>query len=99
MTESLFVYGTLQDPEVQTRVFGRVTAGSPDTLDGYFKSSISIGGNVYPIAVETAGAAVSGRVLDVTAAELAQMDIYEGAEYRRIRVRLRSGREAWVYCA
>jgi len=34
---NLFVYGTLKDPKVQKMVFGRVEAGTPDTLDGYKK--------------------------------------------------------------
>jgi gamma-glutamylcyclotransferase (GGCT)/AIG2-like uncharacterized protein YtfP len=31
--------------------------------------------------------------------ELGQLDEYEGSEYRRVRVRLQSGREAWLYTA
>lgn len=96
--EALFVYGTLQIPEVQQRVFGRVTAGMPDALDGWRKAQITIEGNVYPIAVIDGGGAIDGRVLEVTPAELEAMDRYEGDEYRRVRVRLRSGRETWVYC-
>lgn len=42
--------------------------------------------------------AVSGIRLTLTAAELAQADAYEAdANYRRTRVRLGSGAEAWVY--
>lgn len=96
--ELLFVYGTLQEPDVQLRIIGRRVVGQPDTLDGYYKSQISINGNVYPFAVEAAGSAIAGQVLEVTTEELALMDAYEGKEYRRIRVQLRSGRSAWVYC-
>lgn len=96
--ELLFVYGTLQDADVQVRVIGRLVQGSSDTLDGYRKSQISIGGNLYPFAVQDAASAISGQVLEVTADELLAMDAYEGDEYRRLQVRLRSGRSAWVYC-
>lgn len=96
--ESLFVYGTLQDADVQQRVIGRLVAGSADVLDGYRKAQISLGGNVYPFAVLDAADSISGQVLDVTADELVAMDAYEGDEYRRVQVVLRSGRRAWVYC-
>ena len=98
--ESLFVYGTLRDPQVQANVFGRVVQGQADTLDGYRKAEITIGGSVYPIAVADPmrDQSIAGQVLEVTPAELVDIDRYEGDEYRRVRVRLRSGLEAWVYC-
>ena len=96
--ESLFVYGTLQDPQVQSTVFGRVVQGAPDTLIGYRKSQIIIDNITYPIAVADIAYILPGQVIEVTADELAEIDRYEGEEYRRIQVRLRSGRQAWVYC-
>ncbi len=96
--ELLFVYGTLQDPAVQARVFARVVPGTPDALDGYRKESITIDRAVYPIAVQDADSRISGQVIEVTPEELVLIDQYEGAEYRRVRVRLSSQREAWVYC-
>lgn len=97
--EALFVYGTLQDADVQRRVFGRTVEGTPDVLDGYRKAQITLDGVVYPIAVADSMGTISGRILDVTAHELIDMDAYEGKEYRRVRVILRSGVETWVYCA
>ncbi len=95
--ELLFVYGTLQDPDVQRRVIGREIEGAPDVLDDYFKSEIVMSDGTFPIIVPEAGKSVAGKVLDVTPEELARMDIYETTAYRRIRVGLRSGRETWVY--
>lgn len=95
--EQLFVYGTLQDPEVQRRVIGREIAGTPDVLDDYFKSEIVMSDGTFPIIVPEAGKSVGGKVLDVTPEELERMDIYETSAYRRIRVTLRSGQETWVY--
>lgn len=99
MTEELFVYGTLLDPAVQSRVFGRITSGQPDKLAGYKKDHIRLGGNIYPIIRPKAGGMVEGAVLSVTLAELALIDQYEGDAYQRRKVSLVSGRQAWVYRA
>ncbi len=99
MSESLFVYGTLMNPLIQQRVFGRVTPGEPETLAGYGKDYIRLGGGVYPIIRPEPGSVVEGRRLQVTPAELRLIDRYEGPAYRRVRVRLVSGREVWVYTA
>ncbi len=96
--EALFVYGTLQDPQVQTRVFGRIVQGQADTLPGYRKAEIAIDGSVYPFAVEDSSGVIAGQVIEVTPDELVRIDAYEGSEYRRLRVRLGSGRATWVYC-
>ncbi len=95
--EKLFTYGTLQDPAVQMAVFHRVVKGISDTLDGYFKTEIKIGFGVYPIIFPEPNSHVEGQYIEVTPEELALIDRYEGAEYRRITVTLRSGVAAWVY--
>jgi gamma-glutamylcyclotransferase (GGCT)/AIG2-like uncharacterized protein YtfP len=99
MTEQLFVYGTLKEPRVQFLVFGRVTPGELDTLTGYRKASIRLGGRVFPIIKPEAGTSVEGMVITVSPAELKQIDHYEGKAYQRKRVTLTSGRQAWVYQA
>ena len=96
--EPLFTYGTLRDPQVQNTVFGRVVQGAPDTLVGYRKSEIMVDGVVHAIAVADAAEALPGQLIEVTPEELIEIDRYEGDDYQRIRVRLRSGRQAWVYC-
>ncbi len=97
MMELLFVYGTLQEAEVQRRIIGREVTGTPDTLDGFYKSKIAMSDGVFPLIIPKHGSSVSGRVLEVTAEELRRMDIYETSAYRRFWVTLHSGREAWVY--
>jgi gamma-glutamylcyclotransferase (GGCT)/AIG2-like uncharacterized protein YtfP len=97
MKEHLFVYGTLMEPDVQKRVFGRTALGKPDTLTGYKKCSIRLGSSVYPIIKSEAGSAVEGIVIEVTLAELKLIDRYETDVYRRKKVMLASGRWAWVY--
>lgn len=95
--ELLFVYGTLQDPQVQQRIIGRVVSGTPDNLDGFFKSQIFMSDGVFPLVIPRHGHTVAGMVLEVTAEELLKMDAYETSTYRRVRVPLRSGRESWLY--
>lgn len=95
--EKLFVYGTLTQPGVQRAVIGRVIVGTPDTLDGYYKGEIKLGLRTYPIARPRPGARIAGLVLEVTPEELARCDRYETDAYRRVRVTLASGVEAWVY--
>lgn len=104
----LFSYGTLQDEAVQHACFGRLLDGEADSLSGYARSWIEIfeaaaaderRGVSYPVLDPTGNAAdeVRGRVFEITDADLASADAYEGAEYRRVRVRLGSGADAWVY--
>lgn len=96
--EALFVYGTLRDPKVQSTVFGRVVQGAPDSRVGYRKSQIVVDGVVHAIAVADAAEVLPGELIEVTPEELVDIDRYEGDDYQRLRVRLRSGQQAWVYC-
>lgn len=96
--ESLFVYGTLRDSAVQQRVYGRTVPGKPDALYGYRKSQVWSGDDDYPIAIPDPDGVIDGLVLELTPDEMARGDAYEGDEYRRLRVTLRSGVEAWFYC-
>ena len=96
--QQLFVYGTLRDSDVQQRVYGRTIPGRPDTLYGYRKSEVWSGDAYYPIAIPDPDGEIDGFVLELTDEEMARGDAYEGDEYRRLRVTLRSGLEAWVYC-
>ena len=103
----LFFYGTLQDERAQLACFGRGLVGELDVIAGYRRSSIETSGSEidgstttsYPILDPTGDLAdeVVGQVFRVTGSELASADEYEGSNYRRVRVRLRSGSAAWVY--
>lgn len=107
-TVRLFSYGTLQQENVQRETFGRRLAGRPDALPGYARTMVEItdpavlaasGERFHPIVSETGDPAdgVAGTVFTITAAELAAADTYEVSDYRRVRARLASGIEAWVY--
>ena len=94
----LFSYGTLQHPQTQGEVFGRVVDSEVDVLPGF---CLHYG---QPIARSTGAERdrVVGRVLRVTEAELDaaddyEIDLYDGALRGRVRAVLASGRTAWVY--
>lgn len=106
--ERLFSYGTLQLESVQLSTFGRRLNGTPDALVGYRLQMIQIedrefvamSGAEYHRSLEFTGRtsdSVDGTVLFLTQKELEQADAYEPHEYQRVRVKLRSGTEAWVY--
>lgn len=99
MTESLFAYGTLMNPLIQQRVFGRTAPGKADRLAEYRKDLIHLGSGVYPIIRPETGGVVEGMIIQITPEELKLIDRYEGSAYRRVRVTLISGREAWVFAA
>lgn len=109
-SEYLFSYGTLQHQEVQQELFGRILQGFPDTLKGYTLAQIVIQDETfstkavqesYPIATVSANPedAIAGYVFSMTAPELSAADSYEPREYKRVKVKLESGRKAWVYVA
>ncbi len=108
MTQLLFSYGTLRQPEVQRATFGHEIDGTPDAIVGYDLDYVTItdprviaasGSDRHPILKPTdrADAAVEGMVFAISEADLAAADEYEVDDYRRITVPLRSGGEAWVY--
>jgi len=107
-TERLFSYGTLQLQSVQLATFGRKLAGQLDRLPGYRLEQLEIkdaavvatSGKTHHPIVAPSGVpqdGVDGAVFAVTPAELAHADAYEVADYRRERVTLASGLQAWAY--
>ncbi len=114
MTDSplipLFSYGTLRQENVQLATFGRRLEGSPDILAGFRLSPMAI---TDPHVVATSGSSVHtiarpsgksedripGIVFALTQAEIEAADRYEAGPIRRIRVRLESGADAFVYVA
>ncbi len=107
-TEKLFSYGTLRYENVQLITFGRKLTGTADKLIGYRLSTLKI---TDPHVLATSGEAahhilipsdnkqdaVAGIAFAVSLAELEMADKYEVADYKRIRVQLHSGAQAWVY--
>ena len=104
----LFSYGTLQQREVQLATYGRLLDGSPDTLLGYRlgvlpdrdRDAVRISGTTTHMVVRRTGDPadrVPGIIFLLTPAELAATDKYEGSDYARAELTLKSGRRAFVY--
>jgi gamma-glutamylcyclotransferase (GGCT)/AIG2-like uncharacterized protein YtfP len=105
---ALFSYGTLRQADVQRATFGRLLEGRPDTLVGFSLSPMTItdphviaasGAAVHTIARSSGNSAdrVPGTLFRITLDELEAADRYESGAIDRIRVRLASGTEAFVY--
>ena len=108
MSELLFSYGTLRQPEVQWATFGRELNGRDDAIVGYDLDYVTI---TDPHVVATSrsdrhpilrpsdrpDAHVDGTVFTISETELIAADEYEVDDYQRISVPLRSGPQAWVY--
>ena len=98
----IFSHGSLQQPDVQVSIYGRVLDGEPDELVDCIHTQVEVPtwhkaaavGATHYANVEFfpgSGGRVAGRVFELT-------DAYEhDAEYVRVKVTLASGRHAWVY--
>ena len=109
MNQYLFSYGTLQKEKVQIELFGRILQGSGDTLIGYKVSTIEIkdesfllkGEQKYQLTavISKDNDNIKGTVFEITEEELHLADKYEPVNYKRVKVVLESGKEAWIYIA
>lgn len=109
MSENLFSYGTLQKEPVQIKLFGRLLKGTKDILPNYKIAVIEIKDEAFlakgedkfqkTLVYSNDGDFVEGTVLELTQDELLQADKYEPDNYRRIKVKLKSGKESWIYVA
>lgn len=108
LDQLLFSYGTLQDEMIQLEIFGRKLIGVADKLYGYRVGQLEIAtGNElqasnirsYPAAVASHQPVdcIAGMVYQLSPEELGLADLYETSAYRRVHIRLESGRWAWVY--
>jgi gamma-glutamylcyclotransferase (GGCT)/AIG2-like uncharacterized protein YtfP len=100
MKYNLFVYGTLMWEETQRALLGR----SPQTVDAllYDYRRLKIRRESYPGIKKSPGYSVNGKLLlGLTEEELRVLDQYEGEEYERIEVRVKTPEgefiDAFVY--
>lgn len=93
----LFAYGTLLNETIQKNVIGRLVEGPPDLLIGYRKVMRQFSSGIYPDLIDSATCEVKGQIFDLSDEELERCDRYEGDEYRRTSILLKSGVEAFVY--
>ncbi len=105
---NFFSYGTIQQENVQRRLYGRSLEGSKDYLPGFriilvenkdHRSRSRGEEQMHKLAVASgnSGDLVEGTVFELTDEELDLTDRYEPDGYTRVRVRLQSGKEAWTY--
>ena len=106
--EKLFSYGTLQLPQVQESLFGRILSCTKEELPGYKVEKLKIkdqavieksGTDMHPILVQTSKPqdVVAGMVFEITQAELEKADEYEVDDYLRSVGVMLSGTHAWIY--
>lgn len=105
----VFSYGSLREVNVQLATFGRLLRGSTDALPGYAMRWLPEGDPRLArvagrtqiadvVRVSDAAGHVPGTAFELTEDELAAADAFEAEDsYRRIAVRLASGRDAWVF--
>lgn len=88
MSDLLFVYGTLRDPDLLAGVLGRPLRREhmlPATAPGFV--ALHYPRRIYPALVRQPGGAAPGLVLtDLTPFERDLLDAFEGAEYRPTRI-------------
>lgn len=107
VTQRVFSYGTLRQPEVQVALFGREIETVDDSLSGWRLEWLTI---VDPDVIKASGSdrhpilrpggsedSVEGAYLVLEDAELPAVDDYEVSDYVRIEVTLASGVTTWVY--
>lgn len=110
MKENLFSYGTLQKRRVQLKLFGRLLSGAKDILKSYKLSSLEItdesflakGEEKFQLTLipsNDEADIVEGMVFEISEEELLLADKYEPDNYKRAKVALLSGKEAWIYVA
>lgn len=100
MPNRLFCYGTLCINGIIRSVIGRVPTATPATLANYACHGLI--GLDYPAIIPQAGAEVCGVLYhDLSRAQFAKLDDYEGAQYRRVQVWVRESqgrlRQTWTY--
>lgn len=100
MSFHVFTYGSLMFPEVWQRVVRGDYRSARGHLDGHARFGIA--GETYPGMIPAARSSVEGVLyFDVSPADMAALDAFEGTEYRRdvVRVTLQSGElvEAGTY--
>ncbi len=89
MKYNLFVYGTLMWEETQRALLGR----SPETMDAllYDYKRLKVRGESYPGIRKSPGSSVRGKLLlRLTEEELRVLDQYEGEEYERTEVKVKT---------
>ena len=108
MKEFLFSYGTLQLEKVQLESFGRKLSGTKEILKGFVIEQLLITNKqvldrsdqaYHPIAIPTGNQydEIKGMLYEISHQELKQADLYEVADYKRVKVTFASKKQGWAY--
>lgn len=94
----LFTYGTLMVPDIMARVSGCSSTSLAAELAGAVRYGVR--GEEYPGLVRSGGGRVQGMLyLDLPAAAISRLDLFEGEYYRREQVEVSACDTGRVYCA
>jgi gamma-glutamylcyclotransferase (GGCT)/AIG2-like uncharacterized protein YtfP len=93
--EALFVYGSLQFPEVLFALIDRVPDHEPATAKGWRVATLP--GRVYPGLVPADATAKGYLLTGLTPGEWRVLDAFEDPVYELVRVALTTGRHGWAY--
>jgi len=84
MTTKLFIYGTLQDPNIQLELLGRICTGTYGLVDNHILvRDWEVEGKAYPRLFPHSIGCVIGQIIEVTDEELEILDEYETDAYKR----------------
>ncbi len=99
MEHLVFAYGTLKSSKTRKALLNREVPAVKDILAGFVLDKIFLDGVKYPVAVRDPfnRNPIHGEVFKVNSAEMNIIDNYESDAYQRIKVRLVSGKLAWLY--
>ncbi|MFI0912460.1 gamma-glutamylcyclotransferase family protein [Streptomyces abikoensis] len=93
--DALFVYGTLQFPEVLQALLGRIPASTPARAAGWRAAALA--NRVYPGLVRSTELATGLLLDDLAPTEWRALDDFEDDHYNLHRISLDSGRHGWAY--
>jgi len=93
--EALFVYGSLQFPEVLFALIGRVPHHVPATAEGWRVTALP--GRVYPGLIPAQSTANGYLLTRLTPEEWRVLDKFEDPVYDLKRLDLTDGRHGWAY--
>jgi gamma-glutamylcyclotransferase (GGCT)/AIG2-like uncharacterized protein YtfP len=93
--EALFVYGSLQFPEVLFALIDRVPDHEPAAADGWRVATLPE--RVYPALVSGQTTAHGFLLSGLTSEEWRLLDAFEDPVYELTRVDLTDGRHGWAY--
>jgi gamma-glutamylcyclotransferase (GGCT)/AIG2-like uncharacterized protein YtfP len=93
--DGLFVYGSLQFPEVLKALLKRLPNREPATATGWRVTTLP--GRVYPGLVADDRTVTGFLLTDVTADEWRVVDAFEDDVYELRRLSLATGKHGWAY--